>query len=149
MNRTVWPSGNMAGEETASGVGSNRASGLPPESETVHNPRSDLAKAMTPADPQLAPPRRPATGKSQMSMGGPPLRATFFNLFPAPNPTHRPSGEKKGYSAPSVPGMATAWASASGRRYSIVRGEGSWTSPTNTMVAPSGAIAKAVRLGRP
>ena len=45
VNSTVWPSGNMAGEETAltSGLDSNRASGLPPESETVHNPRSGAA----------------------------------------------------------------------------------------------------------
>ena len=39
VKRTVWPSGNMAGEETASELDSNTASGLPPESETVHNPR--------------------------------------------------------------------------------------------------------------
>ena len=49
-------------------------------------------------------------------MGGPPLNATFFKVLPAANPTHWPSGEKKGYVAPSVPGMATASASASGRR---------------------------------
>src|SRR5262249_17754319 len=113
---------------------------------------------MTPLLPQLAPSMNQPESKSQMSMGGPPLRPTFFNLVPALNPIHSPSGEKKGYSAPSVPGRAVAFSSERGRLYSSV-GNGherhagicdpfsDFASPANTIVLPSGEIAKAVRLG--
>jgi len=37
-----------------------------------------------------------------------PLTETFFSLLPAKNPSHWPSGEKKGEVAASVPGMGLA-----------------------------------------
>jgi hypothetical protein len=36
-------------------------------------------------------------------IGAPPVTAIFFSLPVAKNATHRPSGEKKGLVAPSVP----------------------------------------------
>src|SRR5262249_4388640 len=70
---------------------------------------------MTSLLPQLAPSMTLPESKSQMLMGGSPLMPTFFNLVPALNPIHGPSGEKKGYSAPSVSGRAAAWPSETAR----------------------------------
>ena len=56
-------------------------------------------KAMIPWLPQLAP--RGSTASPRVS-AAPPLTETFFSFPPAKNPTHWPSGEKKGLTAPSV-----------------------------------------------
>src|SRR6267142_1469451 len=42
-------------------------------------------------------------GASASVTAAPPLTEIFFSFPPAKNPTHWPSGEKKGFRAPSVP----------------------------------------------
>ena len=63
------------------------------------------AKAIIPWLPQLAP---RGSAASPRVTAAPPLTETFFSFPPAKNPTHWPSGEKKGSTAPSVPGMGLA-----------------------------------------
>ena len=50
-----------------------------------------------------------------MVIGVPPASRVFFRASPATNASHAPSGEKKGSSAPSVPGSACVAASPSRR----------------------------------
>ena len=64
--------------------------------------------------PQVAPTRGKAT--SHRGRGLPPARATFFNLLSDQKPTHCPSGEKKGFTASSVPGIGLACKLSMGRR---------------------------------
>ncbi len=68
-------------------------------------------------------------------------------------PIHAPSGEKKGFCAPSVPGMGAASRRSSGRRNNC---QPSWPTcwptprmPLKTSVRPSGDTAMAVRKGPP
>ena len=69
------------------------------------NPRGTLAlvrrEQIVPSVPQLPP---YGLGASQSTMGSPPDTATFFSLWSAKKPIQRPSGEKNGPKAPSVPG---------------------------------------------
>ena len=76
----------------------------PPEAGTRKiRPPPSGAKTIRFCEPQL-PPRW--SGASASSRAGPPARSTRFSFFSAKKPTERPSGEKKGASAPSVPGRA-------------------------------------------
>lgn len=63
----------------------------------------------------IGPPARP-TGAQARITGAPPLVETFLSLLAAKNPTHRPSGEKKGFRAPSVPGIGLPSGSSIARR---------------------------------
>ena len=56
---------------------------------------------IAPSSPQEAPRSRPAVSHNETTP--PPCRGIFFNFWPAKNPIHWPSGEKKGSTAPSVP----------------------------------------------
>ncbi len=61
---------------------------------------------IVPSDPQLAP---NISGVSQIVVAGPlPTTEIFFSAPPLQNPTHWPSGEKKGLDASSVPGIGVA-----------------------------------------
>ena len=59
-------------------------------------------KAIVPWLLQLAP---PGAGVLLRVTAAPPLMDTFSSFPLAKNPTHWPSGEKKGLMAPSVPAM--------------------------------------------
>ena len=64
------------------------------------------------SDPQLAP---NTAGVSQIVVAGPlPPTDVFFSAPPLQNPTQRPSGEKKGPDAPSVPAIGVAESSIEG-----------------------------------
>ena len=56
------------------------------------------------SSPQLAPSN---SGESQRAMGVPPSTCVFHNLPEARKATQRPSQEKNGPLAPSVPGSST------------------------------------------
>jgi hypothetical protein len=58
-------------------------------------------KTMVSSEPQVP----IGDGPSHSVTGPPPLSDTFFSFPGTPNPTHRPSGEKNGLNAPSVPGI--------------------------------------------
>src|SRR4030095_2334903 len=64
------------------------------------------------------PPR--AFSALQISSAGPPASGTFFSAPLAKKPSHRPSGEKKGSVAPSVPSIGCAADVANGRSKSFV-----------------------------
>ena len=80
------------------------ARGVPPWSDTRKMPDVSFgAKAISPDGFQLAP---HPLGASASVVGVPPAIGAFLSFPPAKNPTHRPSGEKNGRRAPSVPGSA-------------------------------------------
>src|SRR4030095_11139748 len=79
-------------------------------------------------------------GASARLTGVPPLTATFFTRPSAKNPIDRPSGEKNGACAPSVPEMATASSLSTGRRYSR---QPPASQPDHAMPDPSAANASA------
>ena len=82
-----------------------------------------------------------------MTVGGLlPSTDTFLSAPLLQKPIQRPSGEKKGLDAPSVPAIALAAGWSSGRRYSICR---SPATAVNAMDRPSADHAIVVRLGRP
>ena len=72
------------------------------------------AKTMTPSAFHVAPPPE-VTGASVC--GAPPPRSSRFSAFPAKKPTDRPSGDQKGYVAPSVPASGCAVVVASDRSH--------------------------------
>jgi hypothetical protein len=80
-------------------------------------------------------------GASQSMTTEPPFTDTFLSLPSAKNPTHRPSGEKKG-SGPDVPcnGIACSW---SIRRMHSSDSPASVRAATNAGVVPSGERASA------
>src|SRR3989442_994275 len=79
---------------------------------------------MFPSSPQVPPPGRgpPGTrpGVVHNTTGGPPSRATFFNLPAAKKATDFPSGEKNGKAPPSVPSNQIDWSGPSRRTYTPV-----------------------------
>jgi hypothetical protein len=110
MNRKRLPSGRKRGQrcEVSFVPGSRAVTGVasPPEAGTLWiRPPPSGAKTIRLCDPQL-PPRW--SGASANSRAGPPARSTRFSFFSAKNAIERPSGEKKGASAPSLPGRALA-----------------------------------------
>jgi hypothetical protein len=70
---------------------------------------------MIPWLPQLAPLGSEALPRVRAT---PPVTEIFFSVPLAKNPTHWPSGEKKGLMAPSVPGIDLASKPSSARRKS-------------------------------
>src|SRR5580698_9732798 len=58
-------------------------------------------------------------GISPIGTTAPPSTDILFTLPPAINPTHRPSGEKNGTDAPSVPGSSLALGRSSLFKYSF------------------------------
>ena len=80
-----------------------------------HAPQSialTARKMIVSSDPQLAP---NTAGVSQIVVAGPPPPTDIFFSAPAlQNPTHCPSGEKKGPDAPSVPAIGVADSSIEG-----------------------------------
>ena len=78
--------------------------GIPPAAATRRSPcprSSTDEKTIVSSEPQDA--ATPRAGASHSVTGGPPRIDIFFNLPPAENPTHSPSGEKNGNVAPSEP----------------------------------------------
>src|SRR5688572_24465395 len=73
----------------------------PDDEGTLDSLPKPIAAMILPSVPQLPPERSTASHKMT---GEPPSIAVFFKLPDAQNPTHCPSGEKKGPRAPSVPG---------------------------------------------
>ena len=79
--------------------------------------------------------------------GLPPRNETFFNLLSAKNPSHSPSGEKKGDVAPSVPasGLASSWLSSRVYKRTMFELSGGPTGrPTNASLVPSGDKTAAI-----
>src|SRR5262252_6663370 len=96
---------------------------------------------MVPSSPQLAPPLGPLF--EAIACGAPPSTRIFFSLSCAKNPTHVPSGEKKGLEAPSVPASGAAVNDESGRTYT--RATPSWIA-TYATVRPSADSARLLAL---
>ena len=95
------------------------------------------AKTIVPLLLQLPP---SPSGASQIAIGVPPPTGAFFNLPSAKNPTHSPSGEKNGLTAPKVPGIGRAVPESSARTISCVVVP---RPATYTIARPSGDIVTA------
>src|SRR5262249_27541716 len=108
---TAFPPGRICGQRWDISPflpsGTVKGFGVPPPAETRNRPdsRLDGVKMMVSSGPQLAPRLTEALHRVK---GAPPLTETFFSLPSAKNPTHCPSGEKNGVSAPSVPWIGVA-----------------------------------------
>ena len=106
VNNTVRPSGRNSGHRCSNSVGCGvvRTSAVPPAAGVRYRPPP--AKTMTSPGPQAAPKKRPV-GDLPTVPTSPPSNATRLISPPAAdqNPTDLPSGEKKGWRAPSVPGI--------------------------------------------
>jgi hypothetical protein len=68
---------------------------------SLESPAESGAKTISSPSLQV-PPRLSNTETS--ATGAPPSTETFFSVLAAKKPIHVPSGEKKGFDAPSVPG---------------------------------------------
>ena len=77
-------------------------------------------------------------GRVQIVSAFPPASEVFLIASSTWKPTHCPSGEKNGLSAPTVSGITTAAICPSGRRYSSLCPS---RTPTKTKVWPSGESA--------
>ena len=115
--------------------------GVPPVAATLQMP-SRWLKTIRSSSAQVAPNGSPA---SDSFTAGPPTRDTFLRAPADQKPTHCPSGEKNGPSAPSVPGTSSAAARSNDRTYSDCRPS---RRAVNAMARPSDERAIAVRLGR-
>src|SRR4051812_4984197 len=102
----------------------------------------------------------PDTNASAILTAGPPATGTFVSEDPRTKPSHRPSGEKNGVCASSVPGIGRASKASSARmyrlppvRYTSVRpsGEmrGSASAPYNLFYPPAPATETRVILVGP
>ena len=117
-NSIASPPGNNTGERNRRSPFPRSTAttilGAPPEAGTDTIPSVGiLTKKMLSSDPQLGKNSNP---ESQIVTGSPPARAIFFTLCACQNPTHWPSGEKKGDLAPRVPGIGFASSSPNERR---------------------------------
>lgn len=111
----------------------------PPSADTRARPTLlSGAKTIRSSSPQLAPRTLPT---SATVVSAPPVIGTFMSPSRMRNPSHRPSGEKKGIDAPSVPSTSCASISSKRRRYSCVVLS---RNATNATRSPSGEIADAV-----
>src|SRR5450755_3802248 len=98
------------GDLSPSGPGFSKTfvagTGVPPESGTRRIALTGLGEnRITPWRFQVPP--RPLLASHRV-WGGPPAIATFLSLPPAKNPRYAPSGDQKGYVAPSVPASGLA-----------------------------------------
>src|ERR1039458_6923864 len=91
---------------------------------------------IVPSSPQEAPRSRPLVPHNETT--APPCRGIFFNFWPAKNPTHWPSGEKNGSTAPSVP--ASIVSADCSRRLVVSCSPPSATFGGKTKRVPSGEI---------
>jgi hypothetical protein len=92
------------------------ACGVLPPADTEYNPRVEPSRIVA-SGCQLAPRNDPR----RIAIEGPPASGTFLSsaspvsVDPISYPSHAPSGEKNGRSAPSVPGIGSASNGSSGR----------------------------------
>ena len=108
VKSAVFPSGRIVGQAWRSALSpgqSVRRWASPPAADTRMRPRASGAKTIVSFGPQ-APPS--GLGASATVMAGPPVSETFFSFPALKNATHCPSGEKNGWLAFSVPGIANA-----------------------------------------
>ena len=75
---------------------------------------------IVPSAPQVPPRLSVPIAVSQSDIAAPPETDTFLSFRLAKNPIHRPSGEKNGCLAPSVPDSAVSSDRSSRRVYSIL-----------------------------
>src|SRR5262245_15611252 len=102
VNSTTFPPGKACGQRWLSSPGSRsvREDSFPSGVIRDRPEKESSAAIMLPSSLQLAP--RPA-GASHKTIGSPASSRIFLSFPAAKNPTHCPSGEKKGAYAPSVP----------------------------------------------
>ena len=117
VNSTAFPPGRRCGHRCASSPlavsSAVTGCGVPPAAGMRERPLVGLpAKMMESSSPQVAP---NVAGAAASVVGAPPATGTFFSCPFAENPSHRPSGEKKGSLPPSVPGRGCACSWLSGR----------------------------------
>src|SRR6266571_897003 len=101
VNKTALSPGKICGQRwtIVPDVSSVRGLAVPPDEGILTRAKLQTAR-IKPSSPQLAPLLR---GQSVMRIAGPPLSGIFFSVPSEKNPTHCPSGEKKGALAFSVP----------------------------------------------
>src|SRR6267143_6995868 len=108
LNSSALPPGKNSGQRWLTSPLARRVKvcGIPPTSDTWRRTEADAGpKTIIPRPLQLAP--RGNTASARVC-AAPPLTEIFFSLLPAKNPSHWLSGEKKGLTAPSVPGIGAA-----------------------------------------
>ena len=109
MNITALPPGRTCGQRWTISpfVRSVNGTGVPPVAG-MRSRTKLTAATMYPSSPQLPPPT-PPSGASHRSITRPPSMEIFLSFPPAKKATQRPSGEKNGASALSVPGNSVAF----------------------------------------
>src|SRR4030095_10674441 len=110
VNSPALPRGSTCGHRwlTSPSASDVIGSACPPADDT----RSRLAPDPLLGENRIVPPSLHAPPRpfaaSQSVAAAPPVTEIFFSLPPAKNAIHRPSGEKNGLSASSVPDSAVA-----------------------------------------
>src|SRR5262245_51695260 len=112
VNRTTLPPGSSCGQMCTRSLrvtsGDVTSLGVPPLAEIFQRPEVKLlVNTIVSSEPH-----EPPSGEEVLHKvtGNPPPRETFLSLLSSvKKATHWPSGEKNGFDAPSVPGIATAF----------------------------------------
>ena len=108
VNSTQSPPGSAAGHRCVRSLRAVSivvtARGTPPAAATCIRGPTKLGANTTLSSSSQTPAR--SSGASARTVGEPPSTATFRSFPALKKPTQRPSGEKNGFCAPSVPGSA-------------------------------------------